>query len=329
VIGEHDWPGYWPVERYPSSRNPDQGYLASANQQPIDPAVDDTYLGVNWPSPWRAMRINSLLRSDSLVSPETMQEYQTDPGSARADLFVPVFLRAAERVLERGGDDRLEEAARLLAQWDRRYTRENQRAVLFEAAMRELVDRTWDELETSPGNRVATPADAVLARLLESPESLWWDVVETDAGVERRDDVLAVSLRSALDRTVAEHGPLADGGWRWDQVRQTNVYHLLGFPALSALNLPVRGGPGTLNPSSGSGTHGASWRMVVELAPEVRAWSTYPGGQSGNPASRWYDDRIGLWIEGELEPVLFPRTPDDVPAQDVAGTLLLHPGGGR
>src|SRR3990170_3896465 len=66
-----------------------------------------------------------------------------------------------------------------------------------------------------------------------------------------------------------------------------------------ALDLPMQGGPSTLNPSSGDGTHGASWRMVVELGPELRAWGTYPGGQSGNPLSRRYDDRIAKWVNGE------------------------------
>ena len=67
------------------------------------------------------------------------------------------------------------------------------------------------------------------------------------------------------------------------------------MPALSALNLPVQGGTSTLSPSPGRGTHGPSWRMLVELGPEVHAWGTYPGGQSGNPASRWYLDRVPRW----------------------------------
>ena len=85
------------------------------------------------------------------------------------------------------------------------------------------------------------------------------------------------------------------------------------LPALSALALPVQGGPSTLSPSPGRGVHGASWRMVVELGPEVRAWATYPGGQSGNPASPYYLDRLPAWLAGTLDTVLFPRTPADLP----------------
>lgn len=324
-----DWVGFWPLQEYPFSLNPEQGYLASTNQQPIDPEVDDTYLGSGWPAPWRAMRINQLLRADSAVTPEAMRRYQTDPGNARADLFVPFFLGAVAGAIPNDENAAAREATRLLGEWDRRYTKGNDRAVLFEYAMNELVRRTWDELEVTRDDgrrrRVATPSTAVLASLLHQPDSEWWDDRATDDRKEERDAVLIASLGAALERARADHGEPDEGGWRWDGIRHANIYHLLRFPSLSALDLPIQGGPGTLNPSSGSGTHGASWRMVVELGPEMSAWSIYPGGQSGNPASSRYDDRIQKWVEGELDPVLFPRRPADIDPGRVTSVLSLSP----
>ena len=61
----NDWQGWWPLADYPQAVDPPQGYLASANQQPKDPRVDPRYFGWDWPDPWRAMRINALLRADS------------------------------------------------------------------------------------------------------------------------------------------------------------------------------------------------------------------------------------------------------------------------
>ena len=323
-----EWQGFWPLSRYPFALNPERGFLASANQQPLDPGVYDGYLGVNWPSPWRAMRIAKLLRADSQVTPDAMRGYHTDPGNAKADLFVPAFLEAAQRVLSRVPDSGLEEAVRLLGEWDRRYTKDNERAVLFESAMGELTRKTWDELVTpGTGQRVATPGQSMLAQLLAFPENVWWDDRRTPDVVEKRDDILAASLEAALESTMEAYGPPESGGWRWDGIRHTNIRHLLGFSALSALNLPVQGGPGNLSPSAGDGSHGASWRMVVELAPEVRAWTTYPGGQSGNPASPWYDNRISQWVDGELDSVLFPQRENDLAGEDVAAILTLRPEG--
>jgi penicillin amidase len=65
--------------------------------------------------------------------------------------------------------------------------------------------------------------------------------------------------------------------------------------------------------------------MVVDLGPEVRAWATYPGGQSGNPASSRYTDRIELWENGQLAPVLFPTTAADLDRRRVISTLTLVP----
>lgn len=315
-----DWVGWRAVEAFPFAMNPAQGYLATANQQSIDPQVRGGYFGTVWPSPWRALRINELLRADSAVTADAMRRYQTDAGSARADMFVPAFLAAAAA---RPGLEEARRAALLLARWDRRYTKENDRAVLFEEAMRELARRTWDELIERDGTQlVATPGDVMLAVLLTDPTNVWWDDRRT-AARETRDDVLAASLAAALATVSERHGPPDEGGWRWDRRRHANVQHPLQLPALSALQVPVQGGPGLLNPSFGDGRHGASWRMVVELAEEPRGWSIYPGGQSGHPLSTRYRDRIATWSSGELEPVLVPRAPEDLPARRVSAQLRL------
>jgi penicillin amidase len=103
------------------------------------------------------------------------------------------------------------------------------------------------------------------------------------------------------------------------------VRHLLQLPALSALDLSVQGGPSTLSPSSGSGTHGASWRMVVELGPEVRAMAIYPGGQSGDPVSPQYKDRLPRWVAGALDSLFVPRTAAELDGTRRAATLTLVP----
>jgi penicillin amidase len=179
-------------------------------------------------------------------------------------------------------------------------------------------------VDPATARRAITPSTAVLAELLADSASAWWDDRSTRL-VERRDDILAASLLAALERARREHGDPNGDGWRWDRVRHANVNHLLRLPALSALDIPVQGGPGTLSPSAGSGTHGASWRMVVELGPELRAWATYPGGQSGNPVSPRYRDRLPLWASGELEPVRIPASPAQLDPARRSATLTLRP----
>jgi penicillin G amidase len=319
-----DWRGFWPVDRYPQSFDPKQGFLASANQEPEVPAAQYGYLGTDHGyEVWRALRINQLLRADSAVTPADMIRWQTDPASVRADVFVPYFIAAGKTA--RGlRDSKLSSAVALLSQWDRRYTLDNQRSVLFEAAMQELSERTWDELSQN-GRRVATPTSAVLAELMTQPGNAWWDDRRTPSTVENRDDILAQSLVAAYDSVTSKYGAPDAGGWRWDRIRFANIYHLLHIPAFSALGIPVPGGVGTLTPSSGSGHYGPSWRMVVEMGPDVHAWGTFPGGQSGNPFSPRYRDHLPLWERGELQPLVFPRTSAELSAESTSATLQLEP----
>jgi len=317
-----DWTGYWPVDRYPQAFDPPQGYVASANQEPLSPERSFAYLGAESSFiPWRAMRINTLLRDNRAVTMDDMRKYQTDPGSARADLFVPYFLNAARR----SNDTALVHAAALLARWDRKYTKGNERAVLFEAAMRRLVDLTWDELLSPDGRtRAATPSTAMLYALLQQPSNRWWDDRRTP-DVEDRDALLRRSLGDAYADVMHEHGAPERPAWRWGEVQQMNIYHLLRIPAFSILGIPMQGGPSTLSPLSGDGTHGASWRMVVELGPNVRGWATYPGGQSGNPVSPRYRDHMELWERGGLDPLLFPTTVQALPPRQTSAAITLVP----
>ena len=325
-----DWQGFWPVSSYPQAFNPAQGYLASANQQPIDPAIDARYLGTdNAFEAWRALQINRLLRGNAQVSVDDMRSFHTNPGSVRAELFAAYFQQAVGKRTAGGqGSPSLRAADSVLRSWDRRYTAENSGSALFERGMRELARRTWDEL-IPPGekNRVATPSTHVLLALLADSANAWWDDQRTKDRREHRDDVLAASLESAFDTLVSQHGPPRAVTWAWGKVGAVHVNHLLGLSGFSRRGIAVNGGPGTLNPSSGSG-YGSSWRMVVDLGDRVRAFGTYPGGQSGNPASARYDDRLRFWRRGELELLYAPPALDSVAPAQVRAALTLRPPGG-
>ncbi|CAG0990940.1 hypothetical protein GPROT1_03003, partial [Gammaproteobacteria bacterium] len=253
----NDWRGFWPLDQYPQAFNPAQGFVASANQAPLDPRQQPRYFGRESDfDPWRALHLNALLRGDTAVTPETMMRWQTDPGSARADWFVPAFLGAAARMRQQGrATPGLDSAAAWLAAWDRRYLPDDDHVALFEAAMRQLTARTWDELAPDGGARVATPGTAILLNLLQDSSSAWWDDRRTAGVVEDRDAVVSAALVAAHDSLTRRFGPRDQGGWRWGRVGATRVMHLLDIPAFSETGISIQGGPGTLNPASAGG-HG-------------------------------------------------------------------------
>jgi penicillin amidase len=325
-----DWTGMLPVERYPFSLRPAQGYLVSANQQPVDPADNAAYLGADWPSPWRAVRINELLRGDSAMTPEAMRRMHTNPKSAREAVFRPLLVRGARAEIAAGrGGAELTRAVSLLEEWDGTYAPENERAILFELAMRELPRRLWDELIPEGEKQPIFRGSQALLLALTDSTSAWWDDRRTPNVRESRNGVIGATLVAALDSAITEYGAPEAGGWRWGRVWPTDIWHAFRLPSLSAPGIAVQGGPETIAPAGRHGGAGPSWRMVVELGPEVRAWGTYPGGQSGNPASPWYANRIPQWARGELDTLLLPRAAGDLAKERTRSTLNFTPGAAR
>jgi len=325
---KNDWIGDWPVARYPQGKNPAQGYLASANQQPIDPQQDALYLG---PDPnfeiWRALQINRLLRADSTVTVDEMRGFHTNPGSVRADLLVPALVAAARARIAAGDTSRsLKAAEALLSSWDRQYTRANTGARLFETAVGQTTARLYDEfIPAKSQTRVVTPSESRLLQLLADSANAWWDDRRTSDVREDRNVILAQALRAAYDTLVTEYGDPAKTPWTWGRVAPAKPNHLLRLAGFAALEMPIDGGRGTLNPSVSSkrANFGASWRMVVEMDTAPRIHAVYPGGQSGNPASSRYLDRYAMWANGQLDSVRTPRSAKDLAASDTRAVLTL------
>ena len=57
------------------------------------------------------------------------------------------------------------------------------------------------------------------------------------------------------------------------------------------------GNSGIVNATRGN--YGPSWRMIVVPGDANEAYGVYPGGQSGNPGSRYYVNFIEQWASGK------------------------------
>jgi penicillin G amidase len=326
-----DWIGDWPVTWYPQAQNPAQGYLASANQEPIDPSVARPYLGVDRHYEiWRALQINRLMRGTPKVTAEQMGAWHTEPSSVRADRLVPIYQRAASgRVAAGDTSSSLKNANALLSKWDRRYTRDNTGARLFETAFGLTRRFTVDELvPQGKTDRVTMPTEAWQLALMADSTNAWWDDRSTPQQVESRDMILSKALIAAYDTLVVQFGDPNKTPWTWSRTNPARVHHVLKLPGFSFDTVGINGGRGTLNPSAGSSygsNFGASWRMVAEMGSPMRVRAVYPGGQSGNPGSPRYTDRLPLWANGTLDSVRTPRTIEQLATTDIRASLTLSP----
>ena len=146
------------------------------------------------------------------------------------------------------------------------------------------------------------------------------DIVETKEK-ETSKDLFLKSFKTAAKTLIDWKSE--NGDYFWKDYQATYAGHLLqALPAFSRFDLPIGGGASIVNATSEN--HGPSWRMIVEMSNPPKALGVYPGGQSGNPGSKYYDNMIDEWAEGNYYEMLFL---DDVETTDnMIGTQFLVPG---
>lgn len=54
-------------------------------------------------------------------------------------------------------------------------------------------------------------------------------------------------------------------------------------------------------------THGASWRMVIDVGEWDNSLAVNVPGQSGDPESPFYDNLLDMFVNGEYFPLLYTR----------------------
>jgi penicillin amidase len=122
----------------------------------------------------------------------------------------------------------------------------------------------------------------------------------------------AAAMVAAFDRAVSHLTALYGGSpasWTWGRMHSRSFPSVTGAAGLGYGPRAAGGDPFAEDAADGGldATTGPSWRMVVSLGPAgVSAEGVYPGGQSENPASAWYDNLVTLWWDGQYLPVPVP-----------------------
>jgi penicillin amidase len=107
----------------------------------------------------------------------------------------------------------------------------------------------------------------------------------------------------------------------WVRHKDPTIYHLLGNGLLPfSRKIPVGGWSNTINATTKS--HGPSWRMIVHLTTPTEAYGVYPGGQSGNPGSKFYDSFVDTWATGKYYRLWFMKE-NEAADQHIIGTLTF------
>lgn len=282
------WQGMIPQLENPHEVNPERGFVSSANQLPADTAYP-YYLGGSYP-PYRGWEINKKLSAMGNITPQDMMKLQTNNYNVFAGMAVPVLTKNMD-VAKLNGDER--KYFQLLKDWDLTDEVQSKGATIFVLAWDSLENKVWkDEFMKSHKSLMLPHESTLLDNILKDSSFKFADDVNTPQ-IETLSDIVTLAFKSAV---LAIKNADVEGRLEWGKYKDTKVEHLGRIDAFSRLHLPIGGGTHSINATKTQ--HGPSWRMIVSLTPETQAWGVYPGGQSGNPGSRFYDDFINTWVKG-------------------------------
>ena len=302
-LSSNGWQGYVPMAHVPTSLNPERGFVASANQRSTDDSYPYPYHGGF--DDYRGRYINQRLDSLQQITVQDMMALQNDNYSLKAkEGLDALLLRLDETQLDQKELQHLES----LKSWDRRFESASVAAVLFEEWFDAAYTNTFDEIiPLRDSMELLAPEEwRFIDMLVTESDHLLFDQKESST-VEDASAICTASFKEALAKLEDQ---LQKEDFNWSTYKSTQIRHLGRIPAFSVNNVSC-GGYG-LAPNAIKSGHGPSWRMIVAFGEgALEAYGMYPGGQSGNPGSPFYDDRIEDWAKGQYHKIFFMQDRTD------------------
>jgi penicillin amidase len=304
--GEYDVVGTIPFDAIPQVYNPPGGFVWSANQRQVTKDYP-YYIGTAadfFDPGYRANEIRRVLSQPGKLGPTDLMALQTDTRDFQASVIVPVLL---QNMKDKQLTARESHALGLLRSWDFRMDIDSAAATVWA--------RFWGAYEFQTFNPW-WKSRAVPFEMSEVWNTLGQDLVSwtlndptnrtfTAPGVGQRTavDAQLSAFRTAASDLTKLLGP-DPSTWTWGRVHTRELESLAQIDGLSYGPRADRGDAYTPLAAIGSpSVEGPSWRMVVDWGSHTFE-GIYPGGQSENPASDWYTDRVDTWWQGSLRPML-------------------------
>lgn len=306
---QYDWTGYVPFEQLPASNNPEQGWIATANQK-IIAANDPNPLTADWDLPTRYDRIVELIKSRSSHDLGSIKTMQADTLSLGATPLLDLFKSS------KSNHKLAPQAQEIIQKFDGDMSINSAGALIFNAWADQLTRNLFSRLSylftESYGSR-SFRQPLILA--LQNPDSSWCDDPKTNQ-VESCLDSSNNALDKALDYLSNQYGS-DPKNWSWGKAHIATSEHrpLSKVPVLGGLfNLktPFPGDAFSINvgrPQLLKSTNpyetvqGPSMRAIYDLSDLEKSLFIYQTGQSGWVQSKLYRNMNPLWANNEYLPL--------------------------
>ena len=297
IDSSYMWQAIIPQKENPHIRNPERGFVSSANQIPVD-STYPYYIGGSY-DVYRGFIINRNLAQMSGITPEDMQRLQTDNYNVMAEMARPILLKNIDESQLKADEKKYLDIVR---QWNLRNDPNEKGPAIFINWFDSLELEVWgDEMSKVKGVADAPDEATLVEALLRDSAFRFVDNIHTPAA-ETLTDVVTTAFRKAVTLVSGIDKRDALPWWKY---KDTRVRHLLRLEPLSRLHVNVGGGVNVINATRQ--LHGPSWRMIVHLTDETEAYGIFPGGQSGNPGSKYYDNFIDKWAQGQYNTLWYMK----------------------
>ncbi len=286
------WQGFIPQSENPHAKNPERGFLESANQRPVD-STYPYFIPGGYLTP-RGIAIEHFLSSMSSITPDDMKKLQGNYFNVLAEDERPLLLKY---VNENGLNADAKKYLDIARKWNLQADPVSKGQTVHQAWWDSLNVEIWFDDINSSTPASPWPEEQTTLELLkrDSTSLAYIDNINTTA-TETLSDIVTAALNKASVNLIEKE---REGKLEWARFKNPTIYHLLkdALMPFARTGLNMGGNGNIINAMTHS--HGPSWRMVVHLAAETEAYGVYPAGQSGNPGSKYYDNFIDTWVTGD------------------------------
>ena len=287
--------------------------MSSANQRPVN---DDYpyYVIDDWYESYRNRVINDFFKSKEKFDIQDFKDLHNNNYNLKAAEMLPTMISSMNTS---GLNDEEFQVLEEIRAWNYMNNIEEVGPSIWRNWWWSLNDLLWDEFDIKDVAMRRPSAYHTVALLKNNGADAFMDIKDTPE-IEKAEDLFLISFKEAVKSIT--NWKAENGDYNWNAYKATHVDHLLqGLPAFSRFNIPIGGGSGIVNATKEN--HGPSWRMIVEMSSPPKALGIYPGGQSGNPGSKHYDDFIDHWATGKYHELNFMQSEEKTAA--VIGTQTL------
>ncbi len=306
--GTYEWAGYVTTNLQPRIINPEEGWIATANNKHSSkyPYIISNY----YHYPDRYERIKEYLQSKEKFSIEDMINLQKDKKFLLAEELLPIFLQELSNSDFSNKPESLSYIEEL-KKWNFETDIDSIGCSIFHVFLQRVLYNTFfphlgEELYKQYLKKQFIPVNA-LRMLLKQNNSDWFDNPETPEK-ETKKDILYKSFLEAIE--ILKNFSKNTEDWQWGNIHTLKLQHPFGKNTIldKIFNkgpYKVYGSISTVNPMDFSlyqtipyqVRSGASERLILLPGKINESLRIIPTGISGNPFSKYYGNQTQMFLK--------------------------------